>query len=403
MSDTIGKRLDANAGLGTGFDVVRLFLAISVVTYHTKIFDALPLRPRFELLFESIVPAFFALSGFLVTGSAMRQPLFSFLANRFFRIVPALAATVLGCMLVIGPLVTSLPLTAYFTAPDFGKYALNLLGQTHMTLPGVFTDLPDGSNVNLSLWTVGWEYLCYLAVAAMALFGTLRRPRVMLALLCGFMAIRLFMYMLLPGSVHTLSDQIGPPAAHPSMNSAHALVAGLIGEIFDDRVKGQAVSIALLLTSWEIRVVAFFMTGALTYVWRDRFVRSRAMAWACVSYLFCLSWFMPGQVATPVTTLLTLVPVNYVIAYVGTSRLPRLPFIGRGDYSYGMYLWAYPIQQLVAWSGLDSGASWRNGCITLPLTLLAGIASWRLIEEPMLRRRRFLISRFKLKVQTAPT
>jgi peptidoglycan/LPS O-acetylase OafA/YrhL len=111
------------------------------------------------------VDIFFVVSGFLVTGSLLaRGSLGAFLRARSLRIFPALTANAFGSALVIGPLVTRLPLARYFASGQTWAYAfLNSTtwpwGVTWM-LPGVFTGHPAGPAVNGALWSLPWGFRC---------------------------------------------------------------------------------------------------------------------------------------------------------------------------------------------------------------------------------------------------
>jgi len=103
-----------------------------------------PFRP----LVCFLLPAFFALSGFLVAGSLVRNDLLSFGALRFLRIFPALIGEVVISALIIGPVFPILSLNQYFTNQTFYKYFLNVIGYIHYQLPGVFLGVPLNAMVN---------------------------------------------------------------------------------------------------------------------------------------------------------------------------------------------------------------------------------------------------------------
>ena len=75
------------------------------------------------------------------------------------------------------------------------------------------------------------------------------------------------------------------------------------------------------------------------------------------------------------------------------SDLPPLPFFHRGDYSYGIYIFGFPIQQTVTQFTPHAGFWWFNLSIALPVTLVFAATSWHAIEKPALDlRKRFLRS-----------
>lgn len=177
MPASLDERLRATNGRPSGFDYLRLGLAISVVLDHSVVMTyasgdtdlyASPLRP----FLRAVVPMFFALSGFLVAGSLERsKTLLTFLGLRVIRIYPALAAEVLLSAFLIGSAVTTLPFADYFRDPLFLSYLLNVFGDIHYFLPGVFANNPRPDVVNMQLWTVPFELLCYVTLTALVVAG----------------------------------------------------------------------------------------------------------------------------------------------------------------------------------------------------------------------------------------
>jgi peptidoglycan/LPS O-acetylase OafA/YrhL len=113
----------------------------------------------FWLYVESLLPMFFALSGFLITASAQRLALGNFLINRGLRIFPALVVEIVFSAIVLGAACTVLPLRQYYASGVFFEYLLNVTGYVHYFLPGVFLNNPHEGVVNASLWTIPWELI----------------------------------------------------------------------------------------------------------------------------------------------------------------------------------------------------------------------------------------------------
>ena len=162
----------------TGFDYLRVGLALAVLCIHVINISNHGLwtwlwKSWFAPFYLSVLPAFFVLSGFLVAGSLFRNSIPQFLSLRAIRIFPALAVEVTMSALVLGLLVTQLPTTAYLASPQFHAYFLNIIGDIHFTLPGVF----EGRPINLQLWTIPFELECYICLVVLALVGLVARPR----------------------------------------------------------------------------------------------------------------------------------------------------------------------------------------------------------------------------------
>ena len=353
--------LQANGGIGPGFDLLRLALALSVVVFHS-----------FQLTYGRgwnagngvaglavvyVVPTFFALSGFLVAGSMVRLGrVWTFLAFRALRIVPALAAEIALSAVLLGALFTAFPLAAYFTDPGFWRYFSNALGIIRYELPGVFLNLPVANVVNGQLWTVPSELYCYLALAAlMAMRIATRRWLLLGAFLV--LAIGECVLGLLPGRHYTAGV----------LQSAESLVLcflfGVVLYLFRDEVP---VSLPLFL--------AAILAGALT----ARFVPVLAL--------------LIGPMAA-----------GYVAVYLGLRRVPRLPLVQGGDYSYGVYLYSFPLQQAIV-ATLPGLREWYwNLPIAAVAALLFAMLSWHLVEKPALRARRFLVPSTPEALRASPS
>ena len=145
---TIGGEIDATKGLGAGFDFLRVALSFGVVAWHetgvlTPTHDHIDDAAPIWLLGYSILPMFFGLSGFLITGSAQRLSLRNFLINRGLRIFPALIVEIMLSAFVLGPIFTSLALHDYLTSPQTYHYLTNIVGLINYNLPGVFYRNPN--------------------------------------------------------------------------------------------------------------------------------------------------------------------------------------------------------------------------------------------------------------------
>src|SRR6185437_5823814 len=131
-----------------------------------------------------LIPAFFAISGFLVMASALRIPsLITFIVHRILRIVPALLVEVFITAIIVGSLVTHLDLATYLQSEEFFSYFKNIYGNVHFYLPGVFTNNPTHI-VNGSLWTIQPEIFCYVFLAVIIL-GSLHRNTVVYTAIAG--------------------------------------------------------------------------------------------------------------------------------------------------------------------------------------------------------------------------
>ena len=337
---TFGSMLDVNKQLGPGFAALRVALSIAILWAHAYVITGLSNEAFWQSgvgrLSMCLVPAFFALSGFLVMGSALRaQSVEKFVRFRLVRIAPALSVEVFLTALVIGPIATSLPLLNYFSDQEFWSYFSNIIGFMHYRLPGVFNNLPS-QIVNGSLWTIQPEIFCYLWLSYLMISGFAFKPR----LYCGF---ALFL-MLIDAYVDLKSGASGDRS---------------IGPLF------------------QFRLFTFFVAGGAMYHMRHSVPYSWSLFIGCILTTIIL-------IAMPIWRALTIPMITYFTMFLGLTPLP-LPFIfKKGDYSYGIYLYAYPIQQIVCQSFPNLRTWYWNVAFALPLTLLAAIMSWHLVESPAL-------------------
>jgi peptidoglycan/LPS O-acetylase OafA/YrhL len=185
----------------SGFDFLRVALAISVVLVHFvpikyggAFTDQLFLTWRRPLV-AIILPMFFALSGFLVSGSLVRsRTIITFLGLRVIRIVPALAVEIVLSAIILGPIFTTYSLRDYFTNRLFFRYFYNIVGHVQFALPGVFVNNPHPNVVNQQLWTIPWELQCYMLITALALLTIVRNRVFLLTFLVAFTLVVFFLY-----------------------------------------------------------------------------------------------------------------------------------------------------------------------------------------------------------------
>jgi peptidoglycan/LPS O-acetylase OafA/YrhL len=330
----------------TGFDYLRIGLATAVLAWHSIILStgSTPLDRAlwsgpFRFLPASILPMFFALSGFLVSASLERTRLHHFLTLRVLRIVPALAVVVVLSALILGPAFTTLPLGRYFTSPEFGGFFLNIVAVVHVTLPGVFEHNPDPRLIALQLWTIPFEFQCYFALAILSLLNLLRDRRA-LAQIIVLSALSATVCALLIAPVNPFSHVPGP---------------------------------ALVLC---------FLAAVSLYLYRDAIPCSPPLAVGSAIASAVL-------LEIPNASYLAAFPIAYLTVWLGLKNPPRVPF---GDLSYGVYLLHFPIEQTIMRFFPSAGSWWRLTLMALPPTFVCAWLSWNLVEQPILSRKTSILA-----------
>ena len=350
LTPTIGDRLRQTGGRAAGFDYMRIILAVSVILVHSVITSygsaanlslfASAGRP----ILRFILPAFFALSGFLVAGSLERsKTLTTFIGLRIIRVYPALICEVVLSAFILGPLLTTRSWHDYFQDRQFLTYLLNALGDIHYALPGVFAQNPLPNVVNGQLWTVPFELYCYCSLALMVMLG-LRRRRIIAPV-----------------------ASIGVILAYLAVTLARHGMA--IVPVFE------AVNGAIL--------VASFLAGVSVYAYRDRLPWSLGLCLASTLLaVLCLIDLRYGS-------FFVAFPCAYVTVYVGLLD-PSRKYLFGADYSYGVFLYGYVIQQTLMQVVPQPRAWYLNVLLTVPLAFSVAAVSWHLVEKPA-QRLRFIL------------
>lgn len=353
---SVGKIMRETGGVGPGFDALRLILALSIFCSHSYFTSQgdngslweTPVRP----LLMAMVPMFFGLSGFLVTGSALRtQSLRIFLTFRILRILPALVTEVTLSALILGPLLTTVSWHDYFSNREFFEYFGNIIGRVRYVLPGMFLDNPMAGFVNLNLWTLKPEFFCYVLMAAMIVTGVIRRSRLVIAAVAVLLAASLVVNIF-----HNISE--GNFGHNPYMPYV---------------------------------VVVYFMLGVAAFHWRDFIpVDSRLFAVAAITTYALMRY--PGY------AFVAAIPTMYCMLYLGMLRFPRLRLVESGDYSYGVYLYGFPIQQTLVFLFPVFREWWPLlFAVAAPLTFGFAAFSWHFIEKPTLGLKRFVARKAPLE------
>ena len=239
---------------------------------------------------------------------------------------------------------TILPLRKYFINDKFYAYFLNIIGNIHYALPGLFPNNPIPYTVNGQLWTVPWELKCYIVLAVLAFFGVVRNRRLLVAFCLGSIVLLLI--------YEGVFKRVG------------------ISGFNDTVVPGRALVISFLL-------------GVALYQFR------RWVPYRLDVFLFAFACYFVLTLVPFGSTLLT-VPMAYITVYVGLWSGHKLRLIRTGDYSYGMYIYGFAIQQAI----VSFGPGFQHWYIVMPLALLLvscfAAFSWFVVERPTLKLRKYL-------------
>lgn len=324
-------------------DLLRLLFASIVILSHAfDLRDGNRLHEPLTRVFgtlnfgELAVNGFFILSGFLIAGSWLRTPAaMPYLRKRILRIYPGFIVASLVCVLIVGPL-GALSIVDYFAELHPFSVLRAILFLSEPQIPPVF----DGSfhpKVNGAMWTIGYEFCCYLFLMALGISGVLKDKRAILLLWLAFIALYVWLRF----------HQLEP-------NALHGTVARNV-----------------------IRLNMFFMAGVVFRVfdWR-RHLSAPVILFAAAVTLAGLFFAWTAEPLFAVAGTAVLLGIGYAPIPVG--KLRELP-----DFSYGIYLYGWPLEKLVieAW---PSASPYEITLLALIGAVCCGALSWYVIEKPAL-------------------
>jgi peptidoglycan/LPS O-acetylase OafA/YrhL len=352
---------DAFDPRANAFSFLRFALALLVIFSHCHPLGGFGPEPLAaatggeQTLGLVAVALFFVLSGFLITRSSVQAPSTGrFLWHRFLRIYPGYWVCLILTALVFAPIICRVE-HGSFTAL-FGierNHPLTYITRNftlHMrqfTIASLMRSLPYPWIVNGSLWSLSFELVCYFAVAVMGWIGIFRRAR----------GAVLGMFLLCWG-LH-LFDLKTPALFH------------LCLPFFDD---GQG-----------LRLFLYFLGGSVFFLFREKI--------PCDARIFAAA-----VIALPLATrcggfsLVAPIALPYALLWLAFT-LPLSRFDRWGDFSYGLYIYAFPVQQTLAMFQVHRAGLVAYFLLSTLITLALAIASYRLVEAPCLRLKHIVVGR----------
>lgn len=317
-------------------DVFRLIAACAVIYGHA--FSLSPFDGSVDIFSRYFghdagwlaVKVFFFLSGLLVANSLLSKgdPV-QFVVARVFRIWPALIVMLVILAFVVGPVLSSLSLSDYFSTSSPFRYVLdNLKLNTNFLLPGVFESNHYKLSVNGSLWTIPSEVACYLVLVSIFTLSFFKVRVLSVLLLLVLLVDPLFQDPYVLSFVpKTISNSLMIPS----------FVFGAVLAVYKDSIRIDAYSV---MGAWGL----YYMLGNASYS----------------AYFLCLAFFIS------------------VIYLSSLSWIVRLKM--KSDVSYGVYLWGFPVQQTISMFFAQYGVLF-NQVSSIIISLIIGYVSWYLIEK----------------------
>lgn len=349
-----------NLTRANNFNIIRIIASIMVIYGHMSAIMGVTVFTVYNQAVSTIaVKIFFIISGYLITKSFMSDPNFlSYMVKRVFRIFPGLIAVVLFAVAVVGPLFTSLPLKDYIADPNTRLYLRNMILHPIYSLPGVFTDYTYPNAINGSLWSLPVEFAMYLLLPlVVVIFKKLKflKPGILVTALL-FLAINVIKTANYPALRYVVWGNNLP-------DWLSLIPFFFIGSFMSFKEFKKYFNLQLataLLVAGSLISVDYAKSEILLFITLPYFILSFAL---CEKPLFC-GWFK------------------------------------RCDFSYGLYLYGFIIQQIL-FNALKKFNISLNvmTLICVAATLVFAILSWYLVEKPMQKLGGKIVKKLKKEVK----
>jgi peptidoglycan/LPS O-acetylase OafA/YrhL len=345
---------EALNGHQNSLGIIRLVLAAAVILDHAFPLGGWGTAPFLAMTREQqslgglAVLGFFAVSGYLVTKSGLTNDGMQFIWRRFLRIFPGFWAVLIFGAFVVGPsvyLIEGRSLADYFSLDAGGPITYLTANATlqigQYGINDVFAGNPFGGPINGSIWTLAYEWMCYLLVMGLIFFGVLAKAKLLVPIMTGFLAAFQLMNIVMPGAL--------------------------------------AEMIPLLADPWRVNFAFIFFIGGCIALYSDKVPYSVPLG--VFAIIFSLVTLRVGGFNT-----MGFIAFAYAVLFLAAWLPKRFQRIGAvNDYSYGVYLYGWVVQQYLAYAGVHL---WGY----VPYVLLSligafGLAwlSWHLVEKQAMK------------------
>lgn len=340
------------------FNLIRLLAASFVLVTHSYTLtnrgegDILSRLTSGSLSFSyTAVATFFCISGFLILQSAINSSGFSsFFFRRVLRIIPGLIGSLCFAVFILGPIFTTLSLKQYFTSLGTFKPLLSaFIYIQQYTIDSVFSTNPNHA-LNGSLWTLKYEFTCYI-VCFLCVYLKLYRQRIFFL----FLLILMLLFRIIIGNRLFWYDYASPLFLWHNIR--------YINEWF-----------------W------FFLSGMVFYLYKDTFKINGLFLIILLLVYTVFAAFKMEQVLR----ILSYIVIPACVFYFYNYKSPEKAFLGGNDFSYGMYIYGFPVQQTLIFITNNTINLYALIFLSILLTIPFSFLSWFFIEKKALKYKNYI-------------
>lgn len=345
------------------FDFLRFLASLFVLITHSFALKGIPdnldylgkiTNMYFPFSFFG-VQFFFLISGYLILKSYLSdRRLIPYFWKRFLRLIPGLTVLLLFVAFILGPYFTTLTITDYFSEWRTIRNFLMSVSIFRLggNLPGVFTSQPIANELVGSLWTLPFEVIFYISIPILVFFRILK-----------YRIFLLFIYILLtflcffPYLTHEYKIPFFQFRLSNLISFSSFFIGGMLVYIYKDTIKFKPV----------------ILIGSLVFI--------------AYSFIFNNSWciLFSGHILVP-----------YVLFYIAFIPCFLNKFGKWGDFSYGIYIYGFPIQQTIIFLTDNNTSVEIVIFLSIVFTLPFAYLSWKFVEKPALRLKNIdLYQKFK--------
>ena len=307
-----------------------------------------------NIVMSFAVPCFFYISGYLITASAIKNDFKIFLKKRLARIYPAYFICILLIVILFAPLAFTImnngnfDLVSYLnlnpSPARFFIYALPLnLFENNI---GTLLEAINADNWNVSIWTLIFEFGCYIAVAI---------------------------------AVTVLMKSKIRKNHYPKVFFVIYLILGIAYTLMPD-----SPSKVVIYFKLGLYLFSMFFAGGFVYLIKDKLVFSyKLFALALMYCAACMAFFSRNSAGIYIA-----IPMTYILLVL-SIKIKSPDFIKKNDISYGTYIYAWPVQCLIAifiTSNKINITVWEYLVYVWILTTFFAVLSWFIIEKPILKK-----------------